>query len=257
MLISIGTLLLLLRFGVPGPFNTVHTHNSIHLHPLSNTNNILAAWHPFVSQHLPIPLSISRITVLTRRGLTSRLHRTRFRSGFERILLRAICGLQSIGSQDRLRRMRVTALQGRHLTMHRSSGEGGQSVSYREELWNPNRPWEHERNLCKGCKIIHEQQDRESDRITLSLGAAPADFDNIGLIWYWTNIAPCGRRGRSSPKWVMSTSLAWMSSLKLTLPPSVTKDSRSRRTAASTMERYAKRSTAYVYRGYLHAVQKV
>ena len=34
---------LLLRFGVPCPCNTVHTRYSVHLHPRSNTNNILAA----------------------------------------------------------------------------------------------------------------------------------------------------------------------------------------------------------------------
>ena len=172
MLISIGTLLLLLRFGVPGLFNTVHTQNSIHLHPLSNTNNILAAWHPFVSQHLPIPLSINRITMLSRRGLKSRLHRTRFRSVFKRILLRAISGLQSIGSQDRLRRMRVIALPLPTL---------------------------------------------------VTLG-----WYDIGRI----SRPVAGEGGRSSPKWVTSTSLAWMSlkleamCLKLTLPPSITKDSR-------------------------------
>ena len=90
------------------------------------------------------------------RGLKSRLHRIRFRSVFQTVLLRAICGLQSIGSQDWLRRMEVTALQGRYLTMQRSSGEGGQSVSFGEELWNPKRPQEYEHSLCKGCKTIHK-----------------------------------------------------------------------------------------------------
>lgn len=55
--------------------------------------------------------------------------------------------------------------------------QGGHSICYEGRIWSPERPWLREQRACAVCKIIRQQlQDRDSDRITVTLGAAPAVF---------------------------------------------------------------------------------